>query len=95
MIQNIYTIHDLVAQTHMQPFHANNDNEAKRLFLTWMNNPELPMNKHPQDYSLYHIGFYDTDKGSIEGIDVPTLILKGSSYEPPNRPALKEVVNNG
>lgn len=79
MNQNIYTIHDLVAKTYTQPFHAHNDGEARRMFLNWMQNPELPMHAHPADYSLYHIGFYDTDNGQIEGISIPNLIIKGSS----------------
>ena len=88
---NIYSIHDLVAKTYTNPFYMHNDGEAKRMFLNWTKNPDLPMAANPDDYSLYHIGFYDTDTGNIEGLTVPNLIIKGSSLE---RQELKAVVDN-
>lgn len=90
---NVYTIHDLVAKTYTNPFFMHNDAEAKRMFLQWMVNPELPMAAHPQDYSLYHIGFYDTDQGQIEGIKIPNLILKGSSTPEPKLKAVGDQVD--
>ena len=86
-----YTIYDQVAKTYLNPFYMHNDNEAKRMFINWQNNPELPMAAHPEDYILYAIGFYDTDTGTIEAQTPHNLILKGSSHEPP---ALKAVGDN-
>lgn len=94
MNQNVYVLHDLVAQTYTMPFFMHNDSEAKRIFMTWLKNPELPMAAHPDDYSLYHIGFYDTDNGIIEGVSIPNLILKGSSIKT-QEPVLKAVNDNG
>lgn len=96
MRTNMYALLDLVAKTYTNPFHCHNDNEAKRLFMNWLGNPELPMYNNPQDFTLYHVGFYDTDSGVLESAEPHNLIMKGSSYEPPNnKPVLKEVVNNG
>ena len=79
---SIYTMLDLVAKTYTNPFYMHNDLEATRMFYSWLKNPELPMNAHPDDYSLYHIGYYDTDTGIIETADPHNLIVKGSSFKP-------------
>lgn len=79
---NVYAIYDEVAKTYTQPMFMHNDNEARRLFLMWCKNPELPMAAHPADYTLYAIGFYDTDTGVIESQTPHNQILKGSSGEP-------------
>lgn len=79
---NIYSIYDSVAGTFTTPIFLHNDNEAKRLFKTWCNNPELPMHANPGDYALYAIGFYDNNSGLIEPQTPHNQIMKGSSSEP-------------
>lgn len=79
---NVYSIYDAVADTYTQPLFMHNDNEAKRAFRNWCNNPELPMAAHPQDYTLIAIGFYDTSTGIIEPQTPHAQIMKGSSSEP-------------
>lgn len=86
---NVYAIYDSVAQTFTQPIFMHNDNEAKRLFKTWCNNPELPMAAHPEDYALFAIGFYDMNKGIIEGQPLHTLLMRGSHDEPVNLKAVE------
>lgn len=88
---NAYTVFDQVARTYLNPFYFHNDGEAKRMFGNWLKNPELPMAAHPEDYTLYHIGYYDTDTGRFEPTDPHNLILKGSSTEPTIK---LEAVNN-
>lgn len=86
---NVYAIYDSVAATFTQPIFLHNDNEAKRLFKTWCNNPELPMSAHPEDYALYAIGFYDMNSGIIEGQTPHNQIIRGSRDEPVNLKAVE------
>lgn len=39
---------------------------AERMFGDMCNDPNSPMNKHPEDYELHHLGTFDTEHGSFE-----------------------------
>lgn len=53
---------------------------AQRSFQDEVNrvDPNNTVNKYPADFALYHIGFYDTDKGILEPFPVPDLVVQAS-----------------
>lgn len=59
MILQMYNVKDKVSEEFAPPFVAKNDAVALRQFNNLINN------LNPQDYSLYHIGQYDSDTGLI------------------------------
>lgn len=88
-MKNIYAILDSVAATYTPPILLNNDDEAKRVFRDACLNPDLPMGAHSADYSIWHIGYYDTSTGVIDAVTPHHLILKGHQT-----PKLKAVGDN-
>lgn len=39
---------------------------AERMFGDMCNQADSPMNKHPEDYELHHLGHFDSAEGSFE-----------------------------
>jgi len=45
--------------------------EALRHFEDEVNNPQSPLYKHPEDYTLFHLGQYDETTGQFDLKDAP------------------------
>lgn len=43
-------------------------------------NPDAQIARHPADYDLYLVGYYETDDGTIES-DPPRLVLRGAECQ--------------
>ena len=69
----IYSVHDALVG-YQSPTLMNNDAHAMRNFAE-----AFEGTKNPQDYSLWHIGNFDTDTGLIENI-VPQIICRASDF---------------
>lgn len=65
----LYSVFDSKGGFHLSPFPAANDAVAARQFGEFCTNPETPMNKHPEDYSLKAIGSFDDESGAVGPID--------------------------
>lgn len=68
MIYGIYSIKD--AKTgYLPPTFDINDLSAMRNFEHACQNPDSLFFTHPQDYTLYCIGSFDTDSGNLDHFD--------------------------
>ena len=75
----IYTVNDLVAETHMQPFFSPTNGAAMRAFQEAAADPEHNFCKYPSDYVLYEIGEYHED--NAECIALNKNVRLGSAKE--------------
>lgn len=74
---SIYVIYDLVSKLYMtNPFFLMNDNAAKRVFQNMADNTDTIIYTNPQDYDLFHIGYYNVESGEVTGIQ-RELVMKG------------------
>ena len=71
----VYTIHDTVADYYSPIFQAENDNHAVRMF-----SQSIDMD-HKHDFSLWLVGTFSPDKGSLKASQQTTLILHGKSLK--------------
>lgn len=55
-----------------------NDQTAVRGFAYAINGRDGIMNFQPGDFDLYKIGFFDSEKGTLESM-LPELVVSGSS----------------
>lgn len=62
----IFSVRDSALDAFLQPFFAPSEGIAMRSFKDEVQREESAMFKHPQDYELWHIGFFDEDSGVIE-----------------------------
>lgn len=65
MIQQLYSIFDSKAKTWSPPFAGHNDEDAKLAFAVMCQDEEHPIGRHCGDYTLYHVGMWDSITGSV------------------------------
>lgn len=75
----ILAIRDRQLGAFMQPAAFQSIGQGIRSFRDETNNRESPLNKHPEDYDLYHCGNWDEKNGKIEAFPEPTQIAIGSN----------------
>jgi len=72
--RQVYAVYDSKAETYMQPWYAVNDAVAKRTFAMAVNNgPEFKA--HPEDFTLFHLGEFDDEKGDFANTNAPRSLL--------------------
>lgn len=77
----IVAIKDGALDGYMQPWYVPSTGVAVRAFKDQINSQESPMSQHPEDYELYYIGTFNTDKGTIEYEDnAPKLLARGKDF---------------
>ena len=64
---NVYSVFDVASGVYMRPFFMQSDGQAMRSFSDIAQDAEHDIGKHPEDYSLFRIGHYDDNKGSLVG----------------------------
>jgi hypothetical protein len=84
MLINLYSIYDKVAETFNDPFKELNNASAIRSF-----QHSVIDQPHKDDYVIYHVGTFDTDKGEYNAIQ-PVRLLTGLEVQKPETPATLE-----
>ncbi len=62
---NAYTIYDVAAGTYSRPYYCGSDGEATRGFKDIATDAEHPIGQHPEDYTLYRCGNFNTSSGDV------------------------------
>jgi len=65
MNQNIFTIYDSKAHAYLTPFFLHNQDMAIRIFADCINDQSHQFGKHPEDYTLFHIGSWSDEKAKF------------------------------
>lgn len=69
MILEIFSVYDSKAKTWNNPIFTDNIATAKRLFYNSVNMEESTFWKNPEDYTLFHIGTFDSETGTITALE--------------------------
>ena len=62
---SMFSIYDSKAKSYLPPFHMPNDAMALRVFQDCVSDPSHAFGKHPEDYTLFHLGHFDDETGII------------------------------
>lgn len=73
----LVALHDTRAEEFSPPMCTHTLGTAERLLTDIANNPESPVHKHPEDYQLLHVGYFDTATGEVEATH-PRMICTAS-----------------
>lgn len=65
----ILAVRDRAIDAFGRPFSAPALGQAIRSFGDEVNNPESPMNRHPEDYDLYYLAVFDDNTGRFAAPD--------------------------
>lgn len=79
MTLNIYTIRDSKVLAYATPFFMPTNGAALRAFSDHVNDPSTPVNKHPEDYELWHLGSFDDQDGTVTAAK-PTRLGVATEY---------------
>ena len=79
MILKMFSIRDQKAEVFNQPWFAKTHGEAERNFRQLVKDPKSMVSQFPEDYSLYYIGQYDDQTGSVETLAEPQHLLKADA----------------
>lgn len=74
MISQIFTVFDSKTEAYMPPFFAPTLGAAIRSFSDTVQEKDHIFNKHAEDYTLFHLGYYDDQTAIIENLKSPKSI---------------------
>lgn len=65
---NAYSVRDHQVDAFASPFFSPTHGSALRAFADHVNEAGSPANKHPGDYSLWHLGTFNDQDGTFEPV---------------------------
>ncbi len=72
----LYSIFDAKANTYCAPFECVSNGVAIRQLMDLVSDAKTTVSKYPEDFSLYFVGDFDADTGSLLPLGtVPVLVL--------------------
>lgn len=80
MVLNIFAVLDHKASAYAQPFFMPTKAQASRAFGDVSLDQKSDIARHPEDYSLYHLGVFHQDTGKIVSFDKPEVICKALDF---------------
>lgn len=92
MFKKVYIIYDSCSGVYSPPMCYINDSEASREFSDAVLSGQGNIGKHPEHFSMYHIGTYDDAKGDFEPI-TREHIANAIEYLNIDNPNLEENLN--
>lgn len=81
MIIQMFSVYDEKTELFAQPFPSGTQESALRSFGDALVDSGSLLFKHPEDFSLYHVGSFDDNTGVFEQFSSATL-LKGPYRAP-------------
>ena len=75
MIKQIFAVRDVKAEAFHTPFYAQTKGAAIRTISDYANEKGTPLNMHPEDYMIFHIGAYHEGSGEIRGLEQPEPVI--------------------
>jgi hypothetical protein len=75
----MYSIYDTKSETYYQPIFLLNEAMMLRQFADMANDKDCAISKHPEDYTLYHLGSWQDQDSKIKIIN-KTLIASAHEH---------------
>jgi hypothetical protein len=72
MILRLFTVYDSAAEAYLPPFYTKSSGEALRSFSDTCADTTHAFHKHPNDYTLFHVGQFDDTTCTFEINTAPT-----------------------
>ena len=75
----MFSIYDTKSETYFQPIFLMNEAMMLRQFADMANDKDCAISKHPEDYTLYHLGSWQDQDSKIKTIN-KTLIASAHEH---------------
>lgn len=76
----VFAVYDNKIGTYAQPFFSQTISAAKRSFVDAASDPSTLLSKHPEDFSLFHLGEFDDSTGFLDPLTAPENLGLAASY---------------
>lgn len=91
----VFAVRDSALGEYLNPFVAPTAEFAIRTFKDQVNQPDCPINAHPEDYELFELGLFDTTTGLIASHQAPMSISRAKDVvAPPGQGQLRLAAAN-
>lgn len=80
MISKVFVVYDTKAAAYLPPFQMRSTAEAVRLFGDTITQGSSPIQKHPEDYSLFEIAKFDDATALFDQYKTHTPLGNGLEY---------------
>lgn len=78
MKRAIFAVFDAKAAAFLDPIVTHNEATAVRMFGSAVADPRHDFGRFPEDYTLFHVGSFDSESGVIESAGGPRSVVLGS-----------------
>lgn len=82
-LKSMFAVRDSAMSAFNSPFVVVSRGVAVRSFGDEVNNPQSPMNAHPADFELFHVGFFHEDSGMLVPVEHPELVVRAKDLLKP------------
>lgn len=79
-----FAVYDVKVGKYTQPFLLHSKGEAIRSWVDVVNDEKTNFKKHPEDYTLFHLGEWDDESGMTTNLTVPVPIGTALEYQNKN-----------
>ncbi len=80
MILQIFDIFDSATGSYARPFFMLSKGEATRAFVDIINDDQSSIHKHPEDFTLFHLGSFDQETAEFKSLPAPSSMGKAIQY---------------
>lgn len=71
MKMKVFTVYDSKAEAFATPFFMQSTGQALRAWTDTCNDEQTQINRHPEDFTLFHLGDFDSFTGKFENLPTP------------------------
>lgn len=90
MKHEIFTVYDIKTEAYLPPFYMPTKGAAIRAIMDTLDDPNHQFSKHPEDFTLFHIGTFDDVDANLVSLKVHVPL--GTCLElRQTAPTLKEI----
>lgn len=76
----VFSIFDDKGAVYAQPFFMATTGQAIRTFSDACKDNRMELCKHPEDFSLYELGVFDTSSGKLEAVIPPKYLARAIEF---------------
>jgi len=85
MRKPVFSIYDSKGEFYTRPFVMQSKGQAVRAFVDLANDDTTDIGKHPEDYTLFCIAYFDELKGKYENTPTPESMGVAIEFKKPDR----------
>jgi len=85
----VFAVYDAAAEAFLTPFFFDTKGQAIRSFSDACNTADHQFSRHGADYTLFHLGMYDSSKGMMLPLSTPDSMGGALSFVDRARPDIE------